>query len=168
VVPAARPVPVTPLSGRERRRLVRRLLNIPYPRYIRWYTFADAPPRWWLRRAAQEAGSVRADVAAVLGRPPVDDVEAIEVVRTRTREVLAAAMEVPADDLSDEPGDCESDGPPAATVWLVEENLLRRGWRLAHPAVRGVLIGPAGERVDARAVIADADQAHLRRLLTSG
>ncbi|QKW11367.1 hypothetical protein [Verrucosispora sp. NA02020] len=168
VVPTARPVPVAPLSGRERRRLVRRLLNIPYPRYIRWYTFADSPPRWWLRRAAQEAGSVRADVAAVLGRPPVDDVEAIEVIRTRPREVLAAAMHVPVSELSDDPGDCEWDEPPAATIWLVEENLLRRGWRLAHPAVRGVLIGPAGERVDARAVIAGADQAYLRRLLTSG
>ncbi|MFI7025302.1 hypothetical protein ACIBMZ_21565 [Micromonospora sp. NPDC049900] len=173
VVPTAHPVPVAPLSGRERRRLARRLLNIPYPRYIRWHTFADSPPRWWLRRAAGEAGSVRADVAAVLGRPPVDDVEAIDVIRTRPREVLAAAMHVPVGELSDDPGDCEWDEPAAASVWLVEENLLRRGWRLAHPSVRGVLIGPAGEQVDARALIARAEQdaadrSTLRQLMTSG
>ncbi len=157
--PTADRVPVAPLSERERRRVTRQVLDIPYPRYIRWTTFADAPQRWWRRRVAREADSVRADVAAVLGREPVDDVEVFQVFRTRPREVLAAALDVPVNELSDDPHDWEMGAePPGALVWLVEENLLRRGWRLAHPAVRGVLVGPHGDRVDARDVIARADR----------
>jgi len=36
-------------------------------------------------------------------------------------------------------------------LWLnlyAEYRLLADGWRLEHPAVRGVLVDPAGERVD--------------------
>ncbi|WP_433530808.1 M48 family metallopeptidase [Micromonospora sp. CA-263727] len=167
----ADPVPVPPLSERERRRVTRRIMDIPYPRYIRWSSFADSPPRWWLRRAIRDVTRVRSDVALVLGREPVDDVEVFQVVRTRPREVLAAALDVPVDELSDHPHDWElGDEPPDVLIWLVEENLLRRGWRLAHPAVRGVLVGPRGDRVDARDVIAQAgreaeDAPGLRRWL---
>ncbi|GIJ79556.1 Gamma-glutamyl:cysteine ligase YbdK, ATP-grasp superfamily [Micromonospora phaseoli] len=156
--PAADPVPIAPLSERERRRLVRQLMGIPYPRHIRWFSFADSPRSWWRQRAVKDADSVRDDVTLVLGRDAVDDLEVFEVIRTRPREVLAAAMGVPVSELSDDPRDYQTKEPPGALVWLVEENLLRRGWRLAHPAVRGVLIDPDGERVDARAVLVQADQ----------
>ncbi|MEV2237721.1 M48 family metallopeptidase [Micromonospora sp. NPDC049891] len=155
----ADPVPVAPLTERERRRLVRRLMEIPRPRHIRWFTFADSPPGWWHRRATRDADSVRADVARVLGREAADDLEVFEVVRTRPRDVLAAAMDVPVHELSADPRDYETDQPPEALVWLIETNLLRRGWRLAHPAVRGVLIGPDGTRVDAREVITRIERA---------
>jgi hypothetical protein len=51
----------------------------------------------------------------------------------------------------------------------VEDHLLRQGWRLEHPAVRGILIGPTGERLDARSLIsgtyAHPDLSALRALL---
>jgi hypothetical protein len=39
--------------------------------------------------------------------------------------------------------------PPPVLGGLVEDRLLRQGWRLEHPAIRGVLIGPDGQRIDA-------------------
>ena len=44
-------------------------------------------------------------------------------------------------------------GRPAA---LVEAALLPNGWRLEHPAVRGVLRGPQGQALDAKALVARA------------
>lgn len=142
---------------------------MPVPRGVRWRTFRDAPAAWWLRRARRDAESVREDVAAVLGRPPVDGLETIRVVQTRTREVVAVALHVPLRELPPEIGEDAAD-PQPAVVHLVEYALLRRGWRLEHPAVRGVLVGPAGETVDAARLIADAftgavDLTGLRKLL---
>ncbi|MEV0324923.1 M48 family metallopeptidase [Micromonospora echinospora] len=164
--PAPDAVPVTPLTRHEQRRTVRRLRGIPYPQYIRWTTFEEAPTSWWRRRARQDAQGVREAVAAVLGREPVDDVEVTEVVWNRPREVLAAALDVPVTELPEDPADPTGvDDPPEALLRLVEENLLRRGWRLEHPAVRGVLLGPTGERVSAWDVLAATrrDPAALRR-----
>lgn len=162
------PVTVTPLDVREQRRIVRRLLGMPVPRGVRWRTFRDAPAVWWLRRARRDAESVREDVEAVLGRPPADDLETIQVVQTRTREVVAVAFGVPVGELSEDVG--QDDGPQPAVIHLVEYALLRKGWRLAHPAVRGVLVGPHGESVDAARLIANAfagtaDLTELRKLL---
>ncbi|KXK61818.1 hypothetical protein AWW66_11580 [Micromonospora rosaria] len=169
VRPSPDPVPVPPLTPRQQRRLVRRLLGIPFPESLRWTTFAEAPHAWWRRRATRDADSVRADVATVLGREPVDDLEVYQVVRTRTREVLAAAFDIPLADLADEQP-YDDDDPPGALVFLVEDALLRRGWRLEHPAVRGVLVDPAGDRVDARQVLVAAagDPSALRHWLTAG
>ncbi|MFU8853201.1 hypothetical protein ACNAW0_19750 [Micromonospora sp. SL1-18] len=161
VLAAADPMAVAPPTVREQRRMVRQLRGIPYPRVIRWRTYDQSPPSWWRRRAARDAKSVRADVAAVLDRRAVDDVEVFEVVRTRLPEVTAAALGVPVEELEDHPHDClPADDLPTALIWLVEDHLLHRGWRLDHPAVRGVLVGSDGERVDVRAVLADAVRAN--------
>jgi hypothetical protein len=37
--------------------------------------------------------------------------------------------------------------PPGASASLAEDELMRQRWRLEHPALRGALIGPDGERV---------------------
>jgi hypothetical protein len=39
---------------------------------------------------------------------------------------------------------------------LVEAALLPNGWRLEHPAIRGVLRGPQGQLLDANALMARA------------
>lgn len=57
-------------------------------------------------------------------------------------------------------------------IWcLVEDRLLTRGWRLEHPAVRGVLISADGHRLDARDLVRDTygepDLAALRAYLAS-
>jgi hypothetical protein len=43
--------------------------------------------------------------------------------------------------------------PSPGVSYLVEDQLLPRGFRLEHPAVRGVLLGPDGQRVDARHLV---------------
>jgi len=45
----------------------------------------------------------------------------------------------------------EADAAAAITA-VIEDALLRRGWRLEHPAVRGVVLGPTGQRLDANAL----------------
>ncbi|MEV0610314.1 hypothetical protein AB0I61_28515 [Polymorphospora rubra] len=157
---AARPVPVSPLTVREQRRLVRELRAIDPLKIVRWTTFQDAPASWWRRRAAKYAKSVRADVATLLGREPVDDVETIGVLRSRGRELTALAFGVPVEEVT---GDA---GPDEPQMWLLEDHLLRRGWRLEHPAVRGVLVAPDGRRVDGYEVLGTGvDPAAVRELL---
>jgi hypothetical protein len=52
-------------------------------------------------------------------------------------------------------------------VPVIEHALLARGWRLKHPAVRGVLVGPAGTLVDRdRLVDAYNDPALVRGWLS--
>jgi hypothetical protein len=46
---------------------------------------------------------------------------------------------------------------------LMEHALLDRGWRLKHPAVRGVLVGPAGTVVDRDAMAAAINDPTLLR-----
>ncbi|GGM55612.1 hypothetical protein ACFFX1_08135 [Dactylosporangium sucinum] len=154
LVASADAVPVAPLSVREQRRLVRGLIAQSVPTVLWWRTYETAPARRWRRRAAKDARLVRAHVAAALGRDVADDVEAIRAIRT------GAAT-----------GECGhagghhefAAGDPA--VSLIEDHLLRRGWRLEHPAVRGVLIGPDGRRVDAVELLrAGADSAAVREL----
>jgi hypothetical protein len=147
--PAKPAVRLQPLSRRHRRRLARRLRKLPTNYAVRWYTCATAPASWWSDRAKQEADIVRREIATLVGREPVDTFEAIEVLITRTTDVAAAlraraGMEPePA-----QPEEAEYTPPPILSA-LVEDDLLHRGWRLDHPAIRGVLTGPNGERVDA-------------------
>ncbi|WP_434742287.1 M48 family metallopeptidase [Micromonospora sp. SH-82] len=154
LTPAADPVPTAPLTPRQQRRVVRRLLGVPYPQYLGWTTWADAPPAWWRRRAAEDADAFRGHVTALLGRRPVDDVEVGEVIRDRSAELLAIALDVPPSAVESEPYD--EDDPPSALIRLVEANLLGAGWRLEHPAVRDVLVGPDDTRVDARRLVLDS------------
>ncbi|MER7168532.1 M48 family metallopeptidase [Micromonospora sp. NPDC000207] len=166
LMPAADPVPTAPLTPRQQRRIVRRLVGVPYPQYLGWTTWADAPPAWWRRRAAEDADAFRGHVTTLLGRRPVDDVEVGEVIRDRSAELLAIALDVPPSAVESVPYD--EDDPPTALIRLVEANLLGSGWRLEHPAVRDVLVGPDGTRVDARRLVLDSrgDLATLRPHLT--
>jgi hypothetical protein len=58
-------VEVAPLSEPDQRRLAQRSLwptNLPVHlrlRRIRWYTFATAPPQWWVARAEQQVAFMR-------------------------------------------------------------------------------------------------------------
>ena len=151
LAPATPAVVLRPLSPRHRRRLVRRVRRLTNRDAARWYTFATAPDEWWADRARVAAESLREDVAAVLGREPVDDLECAEVLVTRNADVFAlrrARWEI--DPATPEPEPPSTDyTPPPELCALVETVLLGRGWRLEHPAIRGVLIGTGGERVDA-------------------
>jgi hypothetical protein len=90
----------------------------------RLYTFADAPQRWWLERARHDAEQVRGWAGKADDAEAADDAALLDTLVRR------------ADD---------------RRLWLnlyAEHRLLADGWRLEHPAVRGVLIDPAGDRVD--------------------
>jgi hypothetical protein len=135
-------VAVGPLTEREERRLVRLARNL-WPGSVRWRRFADVPPQQWVRRAERDADRVREAAYVRLRRGPVDDVE------------VAATL---------------TDLPRETAAILVEAGLLPTGWRLEHPAVRGVLRGPQGQAVDvnalaARAAMEPAARAELDALL---
>ena len=155
----ARPVPIAPLSRRAERRLARSALPFIGRQSVRWYTFAEAPASWWIERAATTTDDVRRPVATVLNRPPVDHLEILDVLLNRRDEVTAAMAILDGDDLEDDKPAAD-DGPPEVppvVADIVEDALFARGWRLEHPAVRGVLVGPGGERVDALALVAYGD-----------
>jgi hypothetical protein len=152
--PSRPSVQLRPLTRRHRRRLTRRARHIPRNVGVRWFTFERAPSDWWSDRAKDEADSARQDATTVLGREPVDDYEVAHVLVNRNDEFLAACSArlgvepepEPEGTATIDPSDYQ---PPPILCALVEDVLLRKGWRLEHPAIRGVLIGPDGERVDA-------------------
>ncbi|GIJ44211.1 hypothetical protein Val02_10970 [Virgisporangium aliadipatigenens] len=140
---ASEPVPLAPLTARQRTWLARQTWRISGPRFVRWTTFDAAPGEWWQQRATRQATEYRklaAEVSGGLGSIPGDDVEVVRV--------LAGVDEQPAK----ESGTVSTFGVLHAAGVLVEDALLRRGWTLSHPAVRGELVGPDGQRVDPRAI----------------
>lgn len=161
----AQPITVAPLGTRERRRVIRLLLDIPRTRYVRWRTFRNAPASWWLRRARRDAEFARKYAQIALGRPPVDDIETIQVVQTLDLERLTTVLGPPRNGSPTDVVQVDH-RPHPVVVHLVEYALLRQGWRLEHPATRGVLVAPNGETVDAAKLLADAyaTDAHLSGL----
>jgi hypothetical protein len=161
----ASPVPVSPLRRREQRRLARATLLVLSRDSVRWFTFADTPASWWIDRAAEDTALIRPAAAMVLGRPPADQLEIIDVLLNRSDEMQTAMNTIDGDDGDEdgEPADEPADEPaeegqprevPPVVAGIVEDALFARGWRLEHPAVRGVLLGPRGDRVDALALVA--------------
>ena len=153
-----RPVRVDPLGRREERRLARAVLPILPRDSVRWYTFADAPTSWWVDRAAENVKLVRPAAEIVLDRPPIDHLELIDVLLNRSDEMSSVTSIL--DGMADEDDEPADDGPlrvPPVVAGIVEDALFALGWRLEHPAVRGVLVGPGGERVDALALVAYGD-----------
>jgi hypothetical protein len=157
---ATDPVRIAPVDERQRRELVRQAMGIPPGQAVRWTTYADAPPSWWVRRADTDTDGIRREVTRVLGRSPVDEAETVEVLLARLDEVFP---ELGSDD---EP---MADEVPPAVAYQVERALLHRGWRLAHPAVRFDLLGPDGDRLDAGTVVTGTrtrpDLSRFRELL---
>jgi hypothetical protein len=151
--PTTPAVTIRPLTCRQQHRLARGLRELATNDWVRWYTCATAPAAWWSERAKVEADIIRRDVAAVLGREPIDAYETAEVLITRNAEIVA--LDAPDDTVSTPDGadspapDTSEFTPPPILCGLVENALLQRGWRIEHPAIRGVLIGPHGERIDA-------------------
>ncbi|WP_326561929.1 hypothetical protein [Micromonospora sp. NBC_01796] len=142
----ADPVTVLPLDRRAYRRLVRRSHHeLNALAWVRWTTFTGAPADWWIRRSRRSAEEAVEAVGGTLGPAGVENVDEIRLT------------------------DPEA---PRAVPHLIEYALLRRGWQLEHPAVRGVLVSPSGQQLDATrlmsTVLAQApDQATLRSLLTT-
>ncbi len=161
---------IRPLRRRERRRLVRHALKLAPMRIVRWHTAASTPPRWWRARAVTEVQRLRPGMIAVLGREPRDHVEMVEVLVLRNGEFmraqlaalatrfpsLASAFAMP-EDLGPDQGEPTPPRQAPALLAIVEDALLPHGWRLEHPGIRGVLIGPDAARVDARPVLALED-----------
>jgi hypothetical protein len=167
-----------PLDQRSRRRLARRSLNIPARRYVRWYTVETAPSQWWRDRSARKVERLRTRAAAVLGRDPRDHVELAEVVLLRNEELMRVILgdtnvDVPISETGpDGAAEDQAATQPPVFLDIIEDALQEQGWRIDHPAVRGVLIGPHGERFDARPLQAMADSeaalAAMRAIVTGG
>jgi len=120
-------VAVASLTEREQRVLVQVARGLSAGS-VRWYRFADVPPERWVHRAQRDADNVRMLARIRLDRDPADDVEVVATV---------------------------TDWAEAAGI-LVEAAALPDGWRLEHPAIRGVLRGPQGEALDVNALAARA------------
>jgi hypothetical protein len=159
-------VTLRPLGLSERRRLAAAFFELRSGHEpARWVTVDAAPLEWWAARARRGVDGLRSNVAAVIGREPVDPVELAEQFLRHRPELLRRALAkfgAHGDDASDAPDDREL---PPILVDLLEDALLARGWRLKHPAVRGVLIGPQGERVDGRTLTPQTYVDTLRSLL---
>jgi hypothetical protein len=102
--------------------------------------------------------------------------ELLDVLFNRSGEMLqravAAVLSIAPDaELAEE---CREHGDPTGAVTLLLEHaLLERGWRLAHPAVRDILVSPTGVRLatgDLAARSVDDRQARdeVLALLTGG
>jgi hypothetical protein len=144
LVPPDQPVPLTPLAPADEQRLVAQAWPVT-TRNATWVRFADAPANCWTYRANVSTSLTRTDVEMVLGRPPADDLETAQVMFDRYREYMVANYPY------GEPPEALLDTrrhPPKELASLVEHSLFARGWRLEHPAVRGVLVSPTGERLD--------------------
>lgn len=108
------------------------------------------------------ARSRRSRTATLLGRRPTDDIETAEVLFTRNIELIAQSSNLDPDKNSD-PDELHAEDeapltfteskPPPIFVSLVEDAVLQRGWRLEHPAVRGILVSPTAERIDAATLV---------------
>jgi hypothetical protein len=140
-------VTVAALRPREIRRLAAQ--TVPTDR-IRWYTFAKAPEKLWLRRALGDLRTARSLARTVLGRDPRDDAETMRILAERPAEASAASMSVdPRKLLAETTAEALVEmrtKPSWALVQAAEYFLLERDWRLEHPALRGVLIDPNGLR----------------------
>jgi len=138
-------VELAPLAPGVQRRLAGTVLLPPGWRRMRWRTLDQVPQDVWRQRAVEEAAAVSADVALLLGRQPADAAEVVAVLTTRTREFAALG------------GDDGSDATAAPALLAVFEGaLLQRGWHRADPVLPGVLVSPAGEKVDGRTLDAAA------------
>jgi hypothetical protein len=134
---AAGAVRIAPIPEKQRRRLARDLH--PHSREgVTWTTFERAPAQWWLDRAAADAAAVCASAAAWADGPITDVFTAVGALARGVGRLDPTAP------MSAEQVDDVLDG----AALLIEHALLDRGWRLRHPAVRGVLVGPAGTVVD--------------------
>ena len=156
--PPTTAIALRPLTRRARRRLARQWQGISPLTPVRWYTVDTAPQELWAARAGAWVARLRRDAGVLLGRQPTDHVELAEVFLRRTDELLA--IRVPEAGRRPEPDGADADEPstPPGILFLVEDALFARGWRLEHPAIRGVLTGPRGERVDARTLALTWDQ----------
>jgi hypothetical protein len=166
------PLSVRRLNRRARRRLARRWLHMSVLTPATWRTLETAPQDWWAARARHSTKRLRSEIRPVLGRDPVDHVELAEVTLIRIADVVAAYLpegEVAGDSEAQagpNPDDHEPLRPPPILMDVLEDALMSRGWRLEHPMVRGVLIGPQGQRVDGRAFTVETYVDNLRTLLT--
>jgi hypothetical protein len=151
-------VRLSPLPDRERRGLVRDMLDLYAVQRVRWITFEQAPAQWWVNRANQDAiDAWQTAHSWADDRELPDEAAALEMLERSVGRLDPAAP------LSAE----QTYDLMRFALPLVELALLERGWRLEHPAVRAVLIGPDGTRVDHSAIAAAvADPAILRGWLT--
>jgi hypothetical protein len=82
-------VTVAALRPREIRRLAAQTVMTER---IRWYTFAKAPAKLWLRRARGDLRRARSLARRVLGRDPHNDAETMRVLAERPAEVAAVSL----------------------------------------------------------------------------
>ncbi|GIJ44213.1 hypothetical protein Val02_10990 [Virgisporangium aliadipatigenens] len=128
---------LAPLSERDRRKLARESAQATGK--IRWVTFAESPAQWWQQRAAREVSARYGSEFRKRPPTPAD--------RLRLAEECAAARAAAA------PGEWDDRAMVDGFAPLLEDGLLPHGWRLEHPAVRGVLVGPDGARIDREMIV---------------
>jgi hypothetical protein len=147
--PAA--VPIDELTAAQQQALAAAALGADCER---WMRFGELPVTVYRGRVESTARRHVEAVESLLGGPPADRDELVDVLLRRAGEV-ARAQGVPADP------DPLAGASMVADV--IEYTLMRKGWKRRHPVVPWRMIGPGGASVDLDA--ARTEPARLRRLL---
>jgi hypothetical protein len=149
--PAA--VPTDPLSPAELRRLAGDLDESDGE--DGWVDYADLPVEAYSRTVERTARRHVEAVEALLGGPPADRDELVDVLLGRTGEVCAA-----------EGAPVNPEAGASMVADLIEYTMVKRGWKRRHPAVAWRMVSPDGVAVDVGASL--HRPAELRRLLNGG
>src|SRR5581483_382609 len=143
-------VPLDPLSPADLRRLAGDDASAD-----RWVYYAELPVEVYSGRVEETARCHVEAVEALLGGPPADRDELVDVLLLRTREVCAV-----------EGSGTDPDPLTGASMVadLIEYTMIKRGWKRRHPAVALRMVSPGGVPVDVDGVL--HRPAELRRLLS--
>jgi len=145
-------VPTDPLSPADLRTLAGELT----PDFDgRWVEYADLPVEAYSGAVEEAARRHVEAVEVLLGGPPADRDELVDVLLLRTREVCMA-----------EGAGADPDPLAGASMVadLIEYTMIKRGWKRRHPAVARRMVSPIGAPVDVDAAL--HRPAELRRLLS--
>jgi hypothetical protein len=161
--PAA--VPVDGLSDTDQRRLAEQATDGTADR---WSMFAELPVEVYRGEVEKRARRHVEAVEALLGGPPADRDELVDVLLWRSAEVRKAEFSLNGlDPANDDPANDDPDVNPLTGVAMladiIEYTMIKMGWKRDHPAVRRRLAGPDGSTANLDELLDRPDD--LRRLL---
>jgi hypothetical protein len=147
--PAA--VPIDSIPDDQQRELARRALGADSEH---WARFADLPPTVYRGTVEAVARKHVEAVESVIGGPPADRDDLVDVLLRRAAEVARA---------EGLPPDPDPLAGASMVADILEYILMRKGWRRRHPVVPWRMVGPDGAAVNLDALRSQPRE--LRRLL---
>jgi hypothetical protein len=145
-------VPTDPLSPDDLRTLAAELTPEAEGR---WVDYTELPVEAYSGAVEETARRHVEAVESLLGGPPADRDELVDVLLLRAREVCAA---------EGAPTEVDPLAGASMVADLIEYTMIKRGWKRRHPAVARRMVSPIGAPVDVDAAL--HRPAELRRLLS--